>query len=83
MVRHLNEALNAVRKNELRRALGRFKKTLSGKKFLLLKRRTRVRGNAREALNVILAASPRLQKAYLLKEAFGQLWDYTYKGLCP
>ncbi|MCQ5374902.1 MAG: ISL3 family transposase, partial [Candidatus Methanomethylicia archaeon] len=80
VVRHLNEALNTVRKAELRKTLGRFRRTLSGKKFLLLKRRARVRGRAREALDTILAASPRLQKAYLLKESFGHLWDYTYRG---
>ena len=80
VMRHLNEALNTVRKAELRGALGRFKKTLSGKKFVLLKRRARVRGKAREALDAILAASPKLLKAHLLKESFGHLWDYTYKG---
>jgi transposase len=36
VLRHLNEALNTVRKDELRKSLGRFKKTLSGKKFILL-----------------------------------------------
>jgi transposase len=76
VVRHLNEALNTVRKAELRRALGRFRKTLSGKKFVLLARHARVRGHAREALDTILAASPRLQKAYWLKESFGHLWSY-------
>jgi transposase len=80
VVRHLNDALNTVRKAELGRALGRFKKTLSGKKFVLLARKASVRGRAREALNIILAASPKLSKAYLLKESFGHLWDYTYKG---
>jgi len=80
VIRHLNEALNTVRKAELGRALGRFKKTLSGKKFVLLKRQARVRGKAREALDAILAASPKLLKAHLLKESFGRLWDFTYKG---
>ena len=80
VVRHLNDALNTVRKAELGRALGRFKKTLSGKKFVLLARRARVRGQAREALDTVLAASPKLAKAHLLKESFGQLWNYTYKG---
>jgi len=80
VIRHLNNALNAVRKAELSRALGRFKKTLSGKKFVLMARRSRVRGRAREALDAIIAASPKLAKAYLLKESFGGLWDYTYKG---
>lgn len=80
VLRHLNEALNTVRKTELRKALGRFKQTLAGKKFVLLARRARVRGHAREALDAILGASPRLQKAYWLKESLGHLWDYTYKG---
>jgi transposase len=80
VMRHLNNALNEVRKAELRGALGRFKKTLSGKKFVLLKRQARVRGKAREALDAILAASPKLLKAHLLKESFGRLWDFTYTG---
>jgi transposase len=80
VIRHLNEALNTVRKAELGKALGRFKKTLSGKKFVLLKRQARVRGRAREALDAILAASPKLLKAHLLKESFGRLWDFTYAG---
>lgn len=80
VLRHLNEALNTVRKDELRKGLGRFKKTLSGKKFILLARRARLRRHAREALDDILAASPKLKKAHLLKESLGHLWDYTYKG---
>jgi transposase len=80
VVRHLNDALNTVRKAELGRALGRFKKTLSGKKFVLMARRSRVRGRAREALDAIIAASPKLANAYLLKEWFVRLWDFTYKG---
>jgi transposase len=80
LLRHLNEALNMVRKNELRKSLGHFKKTLSGKKFILLTRKAGVRGHAREALDDILAASPKLKKAHLLKESLPHLWDYTYKG---
>jgi transposase len=80
VIQYLQEALNDVRKAELSKALGRFKKTLSGKKFVLLARQVHVRGKAREALNDILAASPRLLKAYLLKESFDRMWDYTYKG---
>ena len=80
VIQYLLEALNEVRKAELSKALGRFKKTLSGKKFILLARQVHVRGKAREALNDILAASPKLLKAHLLKESFGHLWDYTYKA---
>jgi len=79
VIRHLLEALNEVRKAELRNAAGRFRGMLAGKKFILLARRARVRGKAREALNDILAASPRLFKAHLLKESFGHLWSYKSK----
>ncbi len=79
VIRHLLQALNDVRKAELRKALGRFKDTLSGKKFILLARRARVRGKAREALNAILAASRKLYKAHLLKESFGHFWSYKSK----
>lgn len=80
VIQHLLKALNDVRKAELSKALGRFKDTLSGKKFVLLARRANVRGKAREALNDILAASPKLLKAHLLKESFGHMWDYSYKA---
>lgn len=79
--RHLLEALNTVRKAELRKASGRFRGLLAGKKFVLLSRRVHVRGKAREALNDLLAASPKLLKAHLLKESFDHLWSYKSKSL--
>src|SRR3970282_909486 len=79
VIRHLLEALNTVRKAELRKAAGRFKGLLAGKKCILLARGARVRGKAREALNDLLAASPRLLKAHLLKESFSHLWSYKSK----
>jgi transposase len=79
VIRHLLEALNDVRKSELRKAAGRFRNLLAGKKFVLLSRMARVRGKSREALNDLLAASPRLLKAHLMKESFGHLWSYTSK----
>lgn len=79
VIRHLLEALNQIRKAELRKAAGRFKGLLAGKKFILLKRQARVRGKAREALNDLLAASPKLLKAHLLKERFGHLWSNNSK----
>lgn len=79
VIRHLLEALNTVRKAELRKAAGHFRGLLAGKKFILLARRARVRGKAREALNDLLAASPKLLKAHLLKESFGHLWSYKSK----
>lgn len=79
VIRHLLEALNTVRKQELRRVSKRLKGLLTGKKFILLSRLAHVRGKAREALNELLCASPRLCRAHLLKESFGHLWSYTSK----
>lgn len=79
VIRHLLDALNDVRKSELRKAAGRFKGLLAGKKFILLSRQAHVRGHAREALNDLLGASRKLLKAHLLKESFNHLWTYKSK----
>jgi transposase len=79
VIRHLLEALNKVRKAELRRAAKRFRHVLAGKKFILLSRQAHVRGRARQALNQILQANRRLFKAHMLKESFGHLWSYRSK----
>jgi transposase len=79
IIRHLLDALNDVRKSELSKAGKRFKGLLAGKKFILMSRMARVRGKAREALTDLLAASPKLLKAHLLKESFNHLWSYKSK----
>ena len=79
VIRHLLDALNDVRKSELSKAGKRFKGLLAGKKFILMSRMARVRGKARTALTDLLAASPKLLKAHLLKESFGHLWSYRSK----
>lgn len=79
VIRHLLEALNKVRKAELKKAAGRFKGLLAGKKFILLSRQAHVRGKVRVALNELLTANRRLFKAHLLKESFGHLWSYSSK----
>jgi transposase len=76
VAQHLLNALNKVRQQELRRVGERLKGLFTGKKFILLSRLAHVRGKARESLNELLCASPRLQKAHLLKESFGHLWSY-------
>ena len=79
VIQHLLKALNDVRKQELRKAAGRFRGLLEGKKFILLSRRAHVRGNARKALNTLLCVNRRLFKAHLLKESFDHLWSYSSK----
>ena len=77
VIQWLLNALNDVRKIELRKASFRFKGLLTGKKFILLSRHDHIRGKARVALNLLLSANRRLLKAYLLKESFDHLWSYS------
>lgn len=80
VVRHLLNALNEVRKTEFRRAGEKMRGLLYGKKFILLKNMSNLRGEARKSLKGLLAVNRRIYRAHLLKECFGQLWSYTYKG---
>ncbi|MBI5286556.1 MAG: transposase [Deltaproteobacteria bacterium] len=71
VMRHLLNALNEVRKAEFRKAGKKMKGLLCGKKFILLKRMSNLRGEARKALKRLLSVNNRIYKAHLLKESFG------------
>ena len=77
VLRHLSEALDKVRKQEYARLSGRNRKFIKGQKFALLSHPENLTGDARKNLKLLLAANKRLNTAYLLKESFAQLWDYT------
>jgi hypothetical protein len=47
----------------------------------LLSRRQNLTLDGKRALKTLLAANKRLNSAYLLKESFGQLWDYEREAL--
>ena len=76
ILRHLGEALDKVRKKEYGRLEGRQRKFIKGQKYALLSHSQNLRGSARNNLKTLLAANKRLNTAYVLKESFGQLWDY-------
>ena len=69
-----------VRKQEYARLTGRDRKFIKGQKFALLSHRENLKPDARKGLKTLLAANKRLNTAYLLKESFGQLWDYHREG---
>jgi len=77
---HLGKALDAVRKSEYARLSGNDRRFIKGQKYTLLSRRENLDLDGRRALKTLLAANKRLQTAYLLKESFGQLWDYEREG---
>jgi transposase len=80
VLRHLNDALDQVRKSEYARLTGKDRKYIKGHKYTLLSHRENLTQDSRRALKVLLAANRRLFTAYVLKESFGQLWDYNREG---
>jgi len=77
---HLGEALDKVRKSEYARLTGRNRLFIKGQKYTLLSHRQNLTLDGRRSLKKLLDANKRLNTAYLLKESFGQLWDYEKEG---
>jgi transposase len=80
IMRHLGEALDEVRKSEYARLSGRQRRYIKGQKYTLLSRRANLSLSGKRALRVLLNANKRLNTAYMLKESFGQLWDYEHEA---
>src|ERR1700677_1957638 len=75
IIRHLDEALDKVRKSEYARLEGKKRRFIKGQMYTLLSHPQNLTGSARKNLRLLLAANQRLNTAYLLKASFGQLWD--------
>jgi len=80
VMRHLGDALDEVRKSEYRRLGSQDRSHIKGQKYPPLSRREKLSLKGRQALKKVLAADKRLNTAYVLKESFGQLWDYGREG---
>lgn len=77
VLRHLNAAMDKVRKAEYKRLTNRADRTyIKGQKYVLLSHRENLSPEKRQRLKTLLAANRRLNTAYVLKEQFGQLWSY-------
>ena len=72
----MNEALDKVRKSEYARLSGKDRRFIKGQKYTLLSRWANLTQEGRQSLKALFKANRRLNKAYLLKEMFSQLWDY-------
>jgi len=80
VLRHLNEALDKVRKSEYARLSGKDRRFIKGQKYTLLSRKKNLSTEGRKALKILLKANKRLNTAYLLKESFSQLWEYQQEA---
>jgi transposase len=77
IMRHLADALDQVRRSEYKRVNEKERRFIKGQRYTLLSHKSNLDMEGRRALQMLLKANKRLHKAYLLKESFGQLWDYT------
>src|SRR5215204_3688290 len=78
IVAKMNKALDEVRSGESRRmAREGFLPVLKKSRWLLLKREENLKTDQRFRLRDLLRYNLRTVRAYLLKEAFQQLWDYN------
>lgn len=80
ILRHLGEAMDRVRKQEYGRLVGVDRRYVKGQKYVLLSRWENLSHEKQQGLRELFRVNRRLQKAYLLKEQFGQLWDYERPG---
>lgn len=80
VMRHLNEALDKIRKSEYARLSDQDRQFVKGQKYTLLAHWKNLSVDGRVALKTLFKANKRLNTAYLLKESFGQLWDYKTEG---
>jgi len=80
VMKHLGDALDEIRKREYARLSGQDRKYIKGQKWVLLSNRENLTLDGKTSLKALLKANKRLQTAYLLKEACGQLWSYRTEG---
>jgi transposase len=76
ILKHLGDALDMVRKQEYAKLDGQERNFIKGQKYALLSHKENLLGSARKNLKTLLTANKRLNTAYVLKQSFGQLWDY-------
>jgi transposase len=77
---HLGKAMDEVRRREYARLSGKDRRFIKGQRYNLLSREENLTTEGKQALKLLFRANKRLHTAYLLKESFDQLWDYSRPG---
>lgn len=80
ILRHLGEALDKVRRAEYARLEGKARRFIKGQRYTLLSHKANLTTQGRRSLRLLLKANKRLNAGYILRESFGQLWDYEREG---
>jgi len=77
IILHLSTAIDQVRRKEYKRVNDKERKFIKGQRYTLLSHKANLDLEGRRSLSLLLKANKRLNTAYVLKESFGQLWDYN------
>jgi transposase len=80
ILRHLNDALDLVRRSEYHRLSGKDRSYIKGQRYTLLSGWEHLTLDGRRSLRKLFKVNKRLNVAYLLKESFGELWSYQTEG---
>jgi transposase len=80
IVRHLLEAVDKVRRVEIKAIGGVDAEALKGTRYIWLKNPWNLTDRQEARLTDLLKRNLRIVKAYLLKEMFRKLWDYTRRA---
>lgn len=76
IVKHLNEAVDEVRRTLMRRLSWKEKTTFKGTRWLLLKNPWNLNDSQRERLSTLVRWNTPLVRAWYLKEVFQLFWTY-------
>src|SRR2546422_8509800 len=76
IVKHLNEAVEEVRRSEMRRLTKQEKVPFKRSRWLLLKNPWNLSADQKERLSTLVRWNTPIVRAYYLKEAFQLFWDY-------
>ena len=76
IVKHLNAAVEEVRRSEMRRLSGKEKVVFKRSRWLLLNNPWNLTGDQKERLSTLVRWNAPIVRAYYLKEAFQLFWDY-------
>jgi len=80
IVSHLTKAVDEVRKREVERLSKTNPDLLKGTKYIWLKNPWNLTPHQKQRLGYLEKLNLKVNRAYLLKEAFRRYWDYSTKG---
>lgn len=80
IVQHLNRAVDAIRREEVRKLHGKEKADLKKTRYILLKNPWNLTSKEKRRLSYLVKRNLRVIRGYLLKEEFQRFWDYVSEG---